>query len=80
MVTRLDTLEVNLGGIMVEARGYCTKDGFELYDVFYEDVSVIKLLEVLEADYRLDFGAFLQMLDKECEDYIDRVYNPANQI
>ena len=79
-MARLDTIYMEIGDAEVAIEGYCTGDGFEIEDVKIEDTSVFDLLLGLETEYGFKYAWFQQRADEECEDYIDRVYNPENQV
>jgi len=78
-MARLDTIHIDLGTTEVEVSGYCTDDFFEIEDVMLNGVSVYDLIGDLES-YGFDFAMFQEMANEECREYIDRVYNPENQI
>lgn len=79
-MAKVDVIYINTGNCELELRGYCSSDGFDIESIIYEGVDVYDLLADLDSFFNLDFSKIQELADDECCDYIDRVYNPENQI
>jgi len=77
---KLDTIYITVGSIELEVIGYCNSCCFEIREIYLGKTDIYDLLLDLENHFNLNMTVITEMINAECEDYNDRVYNSENQI